>query len=97
MAIDISSLLWSRPGMNGGRLCAAGTGVSMMQIAVCRQRGESPEEIVENYPQLTLATVHAALAYYYANRQEVDDALAAEEAEYDRLAAAARSKQAAKT
>jgi hypothetical protein len=32
-----------------------------------------------------LAQVHAALAYYYANRETMEASLAAEEAEADRL------------
>jgi hypothetical protein len=34
---------------------------------------------------LTLAQVHAALAYYYANRDEIDDDIAAEEAVVDEI------------
>ena len=32
----------------------------------------SPDEIVSAYPTLTLSDVHAALAYYYENRQTID-------------------------
>jgi hypothetical protein len=53
--------------------------------------GRSPEEIADQYGHLTLAQVHAALAYYHANRDEIDAEMAAEEAEYDRLAAAHRA------
>jgi hypothetical protein len=45
----------------------------------------TPEKIVSEYEHLSLAQVHAALAYYYANREELDAAFAAEEAEEDRL------------
>jgi hypothetical protein len=45
-----------------------------------------PEEIAAQYGHVTLAQVHAALAFYYANRQEIDADLADEAAEYDRLA-----------
>jgi hypothetical protein len=34
---------------------------------------------------LTLAQVHAALAYYHANRDEVEAAIKAEEIQTDRL------------
>ncbi len=33
------------------------------------------------YPHLTLAQVHAALAYYHSNREEVEGDLAADQAE----------------
>jgi uncharacterized protein (DUF433 family) len=70
--------------------------VSVRQIAVCHKRGESADEILENYPQLSLAKVYAALAYYYANQEEMEAELAAEAAEYERLAAEDRARKAAK-
>ena len=44
-----------------------------------------PEEIATEIPHLTLAQVHAALAYYLANRDKMDAEMAAEKAEADRL------------
>jgi hypothetical protein len=35
-------------------------------------RGAIPDEIVSEYPSITLADVHAALAYYYENRERID-------------------------
>jgi hypothetical protein len=34
--------------------------------------GMSPDEIVSEYPTITLSDVHAALAYYFDHRDEVD-------------------------
>ena len=39
------------------------------------KQGRAPEQIVENYPHLTLADVHAALAYAYAYREEIESQL----------------------
>jgi uncharacterized protein (DUF433 family) len=47
--------------------------------------GLTPEEIVTEIPHLDLAQVHAALTYYHANRDELDAAMAEEEAEAERL------------
>jgi uncharacterized protein (DUF433 family) len=47
--------------------------------------GQTPEEIATQIPHLTLAQVHAALAYYHANREAMMAEMAAEEAEADRL------------
>lgn len=44
-------------------------------------RGWSAEEIVLQYPYLTPAEVHAALAYYHDHREEIDRELAAEAAQ----------------
>ncbi len=45
--------------------------------------GWSPEEITRRYAHLALAQVHAALAYYYANKDAMDKSIAADEAEED--------------
>lgn len=42
--------------------------------------GMSPEEIALEYPHLSLAQVHAALAYYHANREEIEADVAQDEA-----------------
>lgn len=48
-------------------------------------RGWSAEEIVRQYSYLTLAEVHAALAYYHDNQEEIDREIDAESAEVERL------------
>jgi uncharacterized protein (DUF433 family) len=83
---DIGSLIFRKPGLHGGRPCVAGTGVTVRRIAVLHNMGETPEEIAANYGHLSLAQVHAALTYYYANKAEIDADLEAEEREYDDLA-----------
>lgn len=83
---EIGSLISRNPEIRGGRACVAGTGVSVRRIAVLHNMGEAPEEIAANFGHLSLAQVHGALAYYYANRAEIDADLEAEEREYDALA-----------
>ena len=73
------------PGAKGGRPCIAGTGLTVKCIAVWHQKGMEPEEIVAQYGNLSLAQVHAALAYYYANRSEIDGDIADEISEYESL------------
>jgi uncharacterized protein (DUF433 family) len=82
---DIGTLIAQTPEICGGRPRIAGTGVSVRRIAGWYKLGLTPEEIATEIPHLTLAQVHAALAYYHANRDEMDAAMAAEEAEADRL------------
>ena len=45
-----------------------------------------PEEIIAEIPHLNLAQVHAALAQYYAQKEQIDADIAAGEAECERLA-----------
>ena len=49
-----------------------GTRSKVMQIVMDTRNGYTPEEIQAHYPHLTIAQVHAALAYYYDHRAEVD-------------------------
>jgi uncharacterized protein (DUF433 family) len=50
----------------------AGTRIRVSNIVLWTEQGRSPDEIVAGYPRLTLADVHAALAYYFDNRAEMD-------------------------
>jgi len=61
------------PGVCGGRACIAGHRIRVMDIVVWHERrGYTPDEIVEMFPGITLADVHAALAYYFDNRGEIE-------------------------
>ena len=61
------------PGVCGGRACIAGHRIRVMDIVVLHEkRGLCPEEIVYQYPSITLADVYAALAYHLDNREEIE-------------------------
>lgn len=82
---DIGTLIRRTPEVRGGRPRIAGTGVTVQRIVGWYKLGLNPEEIASRVGHLTLAQVHAALAYYHANRDEIEAAIAAEAAEADRL------------
>jgi uncharacterized protein (DUF433 family) len=82
---EIGSLISRRPDIRGGRPCIAGTGVSVRRIAQWYNMGLVPEEIVRKFGHLSLAQVHAALAYYHANQAEIDADLEAEARETEAL------------
>lgn len=64
------------PGVCGGRACIAGHRIRVQDIVAWHERrGYSPDEIVDLFPGITLADVYAALAYYFDNRQEIDEEL----------------------
>jgi uncharacterized protein (DUF433 family) len=87
MTVALDTLLVRSPGVCGGRLRIEGTRITVLQLAALYRGGLSAEEIVEQYPHLTHAQVYAALAYYHANRPEIDEELAAESEEAERLEA----------
>jgi len=66
------------PGVCGGKPCIAGTRIRVWDIAIHTLGGASPEEVIAMFPHLTLADIHAALAYFYDHREEVER-LAAED------------------
>lgn len=85
MSIALETMLIATPGTCGGRPRINGTRISVQQIAAQFKRGLSAEDIEQVYEHLSLAQVYAALAYYLANREEIDAALAEEETLYDQL------------
>jgi uncharacterized protein (DUF433 family) len=77
---EIGTLIDRDPKIRGGRPKIAGTGLTVSRIAGWYKMGMTPEEIAMEYPHLTLAHVHAALAYYHVNRDEIETDLAQDEA-----------------
>ena len=83
--VDIGTLIERTPEIRKGRPCIAGTGVTVKRIAGWHNLGLTPEEIAAKIEHLTLAQIHAALAYYHANRDEIDSDIAAEEAAIEEI------------
>ena len=83
--LDIGILITRSPDMRGGRPRIAGTGVTVKRVVGWYKLGLDPEEIAEELGHLTLAQVHAALAYYHANREEIEFDAAADESEANQL------------
>jgi len=93
-AVEIGSLIEVDPDIRAGRPCLAGTGVSVHRVVGWYKLGLTPEEIAERIGHLSLAQVHAALAYYHANQRQIDDEFAADDAEaeaFERQHLAART------
>src|SRR5438094_556913 len=83
--VEIGSLITRSPEIRGGRPRIAGTGVTVRRIVGWYKLGLIPEEIARRIGHLSLAQVHAALAYYHANKEEIELDLVEEEAAADRL------------
>lgn len=80
------------PGVCGGKPRIAGHRIKVQHVAIWHERmGMSPEAIVEEYPQLSLADVHAALTYYHDYRERIDADIKEGEEFADRLRAGAPS------
>jgi len=63
----------------GGKPRIAGHRITVQHIVIWHERmGLSADEIASNQG-LTLAEIYAALTYYYDHRQEIDEAILADE------------------
>ena len=68
------------PDVRGGRPRITGTRITVADIVIMNLRlGKSLEEIAGKY-NLDLADTHAAMAYYYDHRSEIDGSIEADEA-----------------
>jgi uncharacterized protein (DUF433 family) len=61
------------------------TRVSLDSVVHAYLQGDSPEAITEAFPALSLEQVHGAIAFYLANRAEVDEYLKRQEALWQEL------------
>jgi len=76
------------PRVLGGRACIDDTRIRVIDIVQLLHEGRRPEDMLDVFAvPVTLAQVHAALAYYYDHPQEVEEAYRDGErweAEYER-------------
>jgi uncharacterized protein (DUF433 family) len=80
------------PDTCGGKPRIAGTRIQVKDVALMHERmGMTPAQIVADYPHLTLADIHAALAYYHDHRDQVDAEIEADRAWYEEMRAKAPS------
>src|SRR5215213_1719409 len=74
----------STPDTCGGKPRIAGSRIQVKHLAIMHERqGMSPEDIVSEFPHLTLADVYAALAYYHDHREAMNAEIAADRAWYE--------------
>jgi uncharacterized protein (DUF433 family) len=66
------------PGVCGGKACIDGTRIRVNNVVSLHKDGANDERIREAYADLSPAQIHAALAYYYDNREEIDAELTAD-------------------
>ncbi len=72
-AVDVYPHIEKTPGVCGGKACVGGTRIRVLDIVGLHRRGFDPEEMLRMYAvPLTLAQVHAALAYYYDHPEEIE-------------------------
>jgi uncharacterized protein (DUF433 family) len=99
MAVDMATAasiayphITKDPSVSGGKACVENTRIRVLDIVELHREGKSPEQMLRVFAiPLSLAQIHAALAYYYDHREEVDASFAEDdrwEEEHERLKAA---------
>jgi uncharacterized protein (DUF433 family) len=82
----IYSHITKDPRICGGKACIDGTRIRVMDIVCLEREGYKPENMLDVFAsRLTLAQVHAALAYYYDNRDEIEASFKEEEGIEDEI------------
>ena len=70
--LESLNLIYRNPEARGGMPCIVGTGLRVLDIVMAMQFGHrTPAQMANDY-QVSLGKVHAALAYYYENKDAID-------------------------
>ena len=70
--------------MRNGGYYVAGARVSLDSLVYLYRDGASPEAIQDEFPSLSLEQIHGAIAFYLANKAEVDRNIVEGEQELER-------------
>lgn len=84
MSVDTTTVVHAsiskQPAVCGGRACIDGTRIRVQDIFVWHELlGQTADEIVSRFPQLTMGAVYAALAYYWDHREEIQSDIQADD------------------
>ncbi len=80
MEVTLNQHIEITPGVRGGKPRIAGTRMTVADLAILYLRmGQSLDLIAGKY-HLPIASVYAAMAYYYDHREEIEQSIQADEA-----------------
>ncbi len=68
-----------------GTVRVAGTSAPLDAIVYGHLHGDSPQDLVEGFPSVSLADVYAAIGFYLPHRETIDSYLREREAEEARM------------
>ena len=70
--VTITNHIEVTPGTCGGKPRIAGSRIRVQDIVLWTEQGQSVDQIITDYPQLTHGDVYAALTYYHDNRPLIE-------------------------
>lgn len=83
--IVASAQITKTPGVCGGQAVIDGTRIRVKNIAILLKAGQTPQQILVQYPSLSIAQVHYAIGYYYEHQDEIEADIAADERDIDEM------------
>lgn len=79
MSLALDSRITTNPKIKGGKPCIAGRRISVQDIVIWHERiGMGVDKIAAEY-DLSLTDIYIALAFYYANREQIDQSIREDE------------------
>lgn len=94
LSIKQHPYITSDPSICGGKPLITGTRIRVIDIAIRYELGGmTPDEIIQQFPSLSLPQVHDALSFYYERKHEIDLAFQKEEELVATVRAKYRSKR----
>ncbi|MFI5378809.1 MAG: DUF433 domain-containing protein [Tepidisphaerales bacterium] len=80
MQATLDQYIQSSAGTRGGKPLIAGTRITVADVALMHLRlGQALEQVAAGY-DLSMASLHAAMAFYYDHREEIDRSIEEDDA-----------------
>lgn len=70
--MQITEVIQKTPGVSGGHACIRNTRIPVWTLVSLRQQGATEQELLRNYPDLTLNDLTVVWGYYYNHQSEID-------------------------
>jgi uncharacterized protein (DUF433 family) len=70
--MQITEAIQKTPGVSGGHACIRNTRIPVWTLVSLRQQGATEQEILRNYPGITIDDLTAVWGYYYNHQSEID-------------------------
>ena len=70
--MQITEVIKKTPGICGGYACVRNTRIPVWTLVSLRQQGATEQELLRNYPGLTLDDLTAVWGYYYNYKLDID-------------------------
>ena len=70
--MQITEVIQKTPGVCGGHACIRNTKIPVWTLVSLRQQGATEQELLRNYPSLTLNDLTTVWGYYYNHKSEID-------------------------